>query len=769
MMTDGFTVCIYQNAEVCEESNGVAFLSNNFPIMTSLSRAIDFESLMQVVHQILRLQPYQQVSHLIYRMPYVSDGVRFFPCQLMDDGRVNQMFVCHTAFLPYLPMPVIEICAQITGVLEDSVGGDYIPEAPLQTVMSQEFLESQPAAGDDEYGGAITEVKRLLSIPPAAPNDDIGDEEYEDHLMGNDIEDGDYEEEDPNDYEREDPYQYEEVDMWHVGSSIGSEFCPTPHQSQINLSGLRGASYDGDITGISTWMEDEDVRSGLVFAEKDGVQDALKLFSLKHHVDYRVTRLAEKFIECKCVHHAKGCKWRVRASYMVDLQLWMISIYDRPHSCASTVIANDHPKLDSDMIVGVIVGLVTEMADIPISLVVETVKKAWGFTVSYKKAWRGKQKAIARVYGSWLASYNKLPGWMVAVQQAMPGTVVLFQTVDMPGDDSVVQFKRLFWAFKPCINAWWQLKPMLQVDGTFLYGKYKHSLLIAMGQDKNRNIVPVAFAPMEVETESAWSWFLWRLREHVAKDHEVCLISLRNWIACDSRQPRNWLAATVRAQCHEYTEAERGCQRRLYGIRLLNKDATDWIEKIPQQKWARAYDKVTALVLGTLYKVAEFFNNRRQQVQAQINAGHALCEELRDTIFTNHEIARICKVSLRNEDLGEFEVEEPYNQQERRPDRRCRVYLGQRLCDCGEFQQLHHPCIHVLAACADVTHEFGLYVDPVYKLETMLVAYSQLFHPVGGEEYWPHVSGRPVMPNPQALRPPGRPRSIRIRNEMDWK
>ncbi|KAF7841071.1 uncharacterized protein G2W53_003369 [Senna tora] len=308
---------------------------NNFPIMTSLSRAIDFESLMQFVHQTLRLQPYQQVSHLIYRMPYVSDYVIFFPCELMDDGGVNQMFVCHATCLPYLSTPFIEIYAHITGIQQDSVGGDYIPKAPLQTVMSQEFLESQPTVDDDEYGGAITKVERLLSIPTAAPNDDIGDEEYEDQLMGNDIEDGDYEEENHNDYEREDHYQY-----------------------------------------------------------------------------------------------------------------------DGPHSCVSTAIAKDHPKLDSDIIAGVIAGLVAEKADIPISLVVETVKKARGFTVSYKKALRGKQKAIARVYGSWVALYNKLTGWMAAMQQAIPGTAVSFQTVDMPGDDRVVQFKRFFWAFKPCIDAW---------------------------------------------------------------------------------------------------------------------------------------------------------------------------------------------------------------------------------------------------------------------------------------------------------------------------
>ncbi|KAF7807947.1 uncharacterized protein G2W53_040108 [Senna tora] len=531
MMTDGFTVCIYQKTDVCEESNGVAFRGNNFPIMTSLNRAIDFEGLMQVVHQTLRLQPYQQVSHLIYRMPYVSDGVRFFPCELMDDGGVNHMFVRHAICLLYLHIPVIEICAQITGVQQDSVGGDYIPEAPLQTVMSQEFLGSQPPADDDEYGGAITEVERLLSIPTVAPNDDIGDEEYEDQLMGNDIEDGDYEEEDPNNYEREDPYQYEEVDVGHIGSSSATEFRPTPHQSQINLSGVRGTPNDGD-TSISTWTEDEDLRSEL---QKNSSSASV----------------------CTTPRVANGGFEQVTG--------WTFSR-------ASTAIAKDHPKPDSDMIAGVIADLVAEKADIPISLVVETVKKARGFTVSYKKAWREKQKAIARVYGSWVASYDKLTGWMAAVQQAMPGTAVSFQTMDMPGDDNV--------------------------DGTFLYGKYKHSLLIAMGQDENRNIVHVAFALVEGETESVLSWFLWRLREHVAKDQEVCLISDRGtgFLAALDNPRTGWrpplghnvfcirhvasnlnskfrnreIRALLMKERHEYTDC--GCQRRLEAIRTLNKD-----------------------------------------------------------------------------------------------------------------------------------------------------------------------------------------------------
>ena len=55
------------------------------------------------------------------------------------------------------------------------------------------------------------------------------------------------------------------------------------------------------------------------------------------------------------------------------------------------------------------------------------------------------------------------------------------------------------------------IKPIIQVDGTFLYGKYKGMLLVATSQDGNRNVVPLAFALVEGETEQSWSWFLFNL------------------------------------------------------------------------------------------------------------------------------------------------------------------------------------------------------------------------------------------------------------------
>ncbi|KAF7839281.1 serine/threonine-protein phosphatase 7 long form-like protein [Senna tora] len=151
------------------------------------------------------------------------------------------------------------------------------------------------------------------------------------------------------------------------------------------------------------------------------------------------------------------------------------------------------------------------------------------YTVSYKKAWKAKQKAIARVYGNWENSYRLLPRWLAAVSHFVLGTIVRYQYKEDDQSAQVANFKRVLWAFKPCIDALPYLKPIVQIDGTFLYGKYRGTLLIATSQDGDTHVVPFAFANVEGENKEAWSWFLSNIRQHVVKERQnLCLISDRH-------------------------------------------------------------------------------------------------------------------------------------------------------------------------------------------------------------------------------------------------
>ena len=68
----------------------------------------------------------------------------------------------------------------------------------------------------------------------------------------------------------------------------------------------------------------------------------------------------------------------------------------------------------------------------------------------------------------------------------------------------VRKFHCIFWTFKRG-DVFNHYKPIIQVDGTHLYGRYKGTLLIATTQDGNSNVLPLAFAIVEGETLLAWS------------------------------------------------------------------------------------------------------------------------------------------------------------------------------------------------------------------------------------------------------------------------
>ncbi|KAH1249575.1 hypothetical protein GmHk_05G012898 [Glycine max] len=148
-----------------------------------------------------------------------------------------------------------------------------------------------------------------------------------------------------------------------------------------------------------------------------------------------------------------------------------------------------------------------EDPSIKISLIQERINSQFAYKVSYKKAWLVKQKAIAIEYGDWDESYAKLSSWLTHMQNHSPGSY--FQILH---DDFIVgntvsrehrQFHRVFWTFGQCKEAFKYCKPIIQVDGTHLYGKYRGTLLMATSQDGNGGVLPLAFAVVESETLTA--------------------------------------------------------------------------------------------------------------------------------------------------------------------------------------------------------------------------------------------------------------------------
>ncbi|XP_025679143.1 uncharacterized protein [Arachis hypogaea] len=118
-----------------------------------------------------------------------------------------------------------------------------------------------------------------------------------------------------------------------------------------------------------------------------------------------------------------------------------------------------------------------------------------------------KQKTIAQIYGDCEESYNKVPKLLQALQSCFPGTICELRVAPYYDGHRLVRdcsmFDKIFWAFPSCVEAFKHCKLFVSVDGTHLYGRYCGVLLIAVAQDSNNNILPIAFAIVESEsTES---------------------------------------------------------------------------------------------------------------------------------------------------------------------------------------------------------------------------------------------------------------------------
>jgi len=58
-----------------------------------------------------------------------------------------------------------------------------------------------------------------------------------------------------------------------------------------------------------------------------------------------------------------------------------------------------------------------------------------------------------------------------------------------------------------------------------LYSKYKGTLLVAVAQDDNNKILPIAFDVVGSELAGSWFFFLQNLKIHVTPQHGLCFIS----------------------------------------------------------------------------------------------------------------------------------------------------------------------------------------------------------------------------------------------------
>ena len=264
-----------------------------------------------------------------------------------------------------------------------------------------------------------------------------------------------------------------------------------------------------------------------VFNSKSDLQEAAKIYSIKAHKDFVVVASSKKLLVLRCKKAEEcQCPWKLRAMLVKDTCLFVINKYKWPHTCVNPCLNQDHHQLDSNLVVAHIKGIIKAQFTLSTVAIQASVMEKRGYKISYKKALDGKNKAHRNLFGDFSQSYTKLSCFFLALEQANPGCVVIWKTFDSNMPNTEI-FQRFFWSFKPSIEGFEHCRLVLIIDGTHLYGKYKGTLLIAMGCDENNESFSLEFAITEGENIDSWGWFLACIINRVTQWARICVISDR--------------------------------------------------------------------------------------------------------------------------------------------------------------------------------------------------------------------------------------------------
>ena len=242
----------------------------------------------------------------------------------------------------------------------------------------------------------------------------------------------------------------------------------------------------------------------------------LKEYAVKYYRPFKIVHSdVKKRYTVKC--EEEGCPWIVRARPWKGGPIWWIKSCVSTHMCDGLDVDDEdvedkHRQLTSDFIAYRLSNTISALPTFTINGIIDMVKGLFGYTVKYGKAWKAKQAAFKMLYGDWEEAYNRLPRLLGAMAATNPGMYWVVEP--LPNKTRIINgalvrvFRRAFWSFGQCIMAFKHCRPVISVDGTFLTGQFKGTLLVAIAHDANDRLLPLAFALVTAENNDNWEWFM---------------------------------------------------------------------------------------------------------------------------------------------------------------------------------------------------------------------------------------------------------------------
>ncbi|KNA21318.1 hypothetical protein SOVF_044030 [Spinacia oleracea] len=549
-------------------------------------------------------------------------------------------------------------------------------------------------------------------------------------------------------------------------------------------------------------VPDHELHVGQEFPDVQSCRRALRNSAIALHFEIQTVKSDKTRFTAKCVN--EGCPWRIHAAKLPGVPTFSIRTLNNNHTCQGLTHLG-HQQATVEWVAHSVEQQLMENPNCKPKEILEEIHRVHGIALSYKQAWRGKERIMATLRGSFEEGYKLLPQYVEQIERTNPGSIAAVYA--NPEDNC---FHRLFVSFQASIYGFLNgCRPLLGLDRITLKSKYLGNLLLAAGYDGDGALFPLAFGVIDEESDDNWMWFLSELHSLLEMNTEnmprLTILSDRQKGIVDGVEANfptafhgfcmRHLSESFRKEFNNtmlvnlFWEAARaltviGYETKVLEIEEISSDAAYWIRRLPPRLWATSYfegtrfghltasmaESVSPWILeASTLPMVQMMENIRRQLMTWFNERRELSMQWTSTLVPNAERqvaeaieqARSYQVLRANE--AEFEVisHEGTNI----------VDIRNRCCLCHGWQAYGLPCAHAVAALLSCRQNVHRFTESCFTVATYRKAYSQTIHPIPDKTLWNEGNTNTgnlaaiVLNPPKSLRPPPRPRKKRVRAE----
>ncbi|ERN06407.1 uncharacterized protein LOC18434601 [Amborella trichopoda] len=544
---------------------------------------------------------------------------------------------------------------------------------------------------------------------------------------------------------------------------------------------------------------------GQEFADVESCRKALKETALALHFDLRIVKSDRCRFTAKCAK--KGCPWRVHIAKLPGVSTFTVRTLHGEHTCGG--VGNlRHQQASVGWVANSVEQKLRDNPQYKPKDILQDIRQEHGITVSYLQAWRGKERSMAAVHGSFEEGYRLLPLYCEQIRRTNPGSFALVIT----GQEN--RFQRLYISYRASIYGFVNAcRPLLELDRIHVKSKYLGTLLCAAAVDADGSPFPLAFGIVDTENHENWLWFLSELRKMLGMNTEnmprLTILSNREMGIVDAVEvnfPTSFHGFCLRYLSDNFRKEFRNTKlvnifwnaayalttmefdAKIVEMAEISQDTVQWMQNYPPRLWSVAYFEgaryghlslsITEQLNNWITEARElpiiqmmecirshlttWFNERREKGLQWTSilvpsAEKRMAEAIADS--------RCYQVLRANE--VEFEIVST--------ERTNIVDIRSRSCSCRRWQLFGLPCAHATAALLSCGQDAHRFAEGCFTVVSYLEAYSQPINPIPDRNLWKelmeggegggslHIDMN-VRP-PKTRRPRGRPRKSLIRTE----